>query len=127
VILDSLRPFLINILLQFMAPPLHQIVMIGLIGWIFRRTYRRQIKDDSISVALDAAGHLDVYATRLDDAVWRNYQLSSNNDDWSGWESLYGQIKAHAAVALNTDGRIETFVVGLDNTVWHNYQLSQPT
>lgn len=75
------------------------------------------------SVAVNADGRLEVFATGTDSALWHNWQTSPGGS-WSGWNSLGGGVLGSPTATINADGRLDVFVLSVSNNVWHIYQTS---
>ena len=65
-----------------------------------------------------ADGRTDVFARGTDNALWHR---SYNNNAWSSWEYLSGQLAPTTGPAASSQraGQLDVFVIGTDNALWH--------
>jgi len=84
---------------------------------------------NSPAVARNTDGHLEIFASSGDGAIWHNWQCDGCAGGWSGWFSLGGNFQIGPVVATtpgsngeNGTGAIEIFAADSNGTLWHNWQ-----
>jgi len=76
---------------------------------------------------LSSEGYLYVFAVAEDRSLLYKYQFedtSSNEVNWSTWQSLGGSLTSLPSVVLDTEGLIHIFARGLDRGLWHKGQIA---
>jgi hypothetical protein len=70
------------------------------------------------SVSWGSTNRVDVFVRGSDGAVW---QRSYDNNAWSTWTSLGGQLAPGTGPAVSSwgEGRLDVFVQGTDGALWH--------
>ena len=75
-------------------------------------------------IALDANGHLAIFAVGDDGAVYVDRQDPSDSGGWTGWSVIDSAFKSasNPSVGVNADGRLEVFALGTDGQVQHAWE-----
>lgn len=72
-----------------------------------------------MSVARNDNGALEVFARGSDNQLWHTWQ---NQDGWSDWASLGGDLRHGPTVTQHKGGGLEVFSVAGDGALWHIWQ-----
>jgi hypothetical protein len=76
----------------------------------------------SISVALDANNHLNLFALGFNDVVYTRCETSYGS--WTGWANMSGNWQfLSITAARNADGSLALFGLGLNNRIYTTSQL----
>jgi Domain of unknown function (DUF1906)/Repeat of unknown function (DUF346) len=75
-------------------------------------------------IALDANGHLAIFAVGDDGTVYVDRQDPGESGGWSGWSEIDGAFTSasNPSVGTNQDGRLEVFAVGTDGQIQHAWE-----
>ncbi|MGO8997621.1 MAG: glycoside hydrolase domain-containing protein [Polyangiaceae bacterium] len=75
-------------------------------------------------IALDANGHLTLFAVGGGGAVYVDRQDPSGVGGWAGWREIDGAFtsSSNPSVGVNADGRLEVFAVGTDGQIQHVWE-----
>jgi hypothetical protein len=81
--------------------------------------------EQSITVATNADGALELFALGGNANVWHCWQPKAAQS-WSRWEDLGGPHAGRPAATANADGRLEVFALGRDGGVGRRWQGGVP-